>query len=64
MMALKQKSKSMIQGKEILISGGKMTIVEGNYHEHNTAYVVEASSLKLRLNFELEGQDPTNFMCT
>jgi hypothetical protein len=46
----------MIQGKEILISGGKMTNVEGDYHEHNTTYVVEASSLKPRLNFELESQ--------
>ena len=29
----------MIQGEEITISGGKLTNVEGDYHEHNTTYV-------------------------
>ena len=36
-----RKLKSMIQGKEITISGGKLTNVEGDYHEHNTTYVIE-----------------------
>lgn len=43
MMILKRKSKSMMQAKEILISGGKLTRVEGDYHEHNTIYVVKES---------------------
>ena len=41
-MIQKRKSdESMIQGKEITISGGKLTNVGGDYHEHNTTYVIE-----------------------
>ena len=40
-MCRKRKSKSMIQGKEITISGGNLTNVEGDYHEHNNTYVIE-----------------------
>ena len=40
-MIRKRKSKSMVHGKEITISGGKLTNVEGDYHEHNTTYVIE-----------------------
>ena len=43
-MIRKRKSKSMIQGKEITISGGKLTNVEGDYHEHNITYVIEEAS--------------------
>ena len=43
-MIRKQKSKSMIQGKEITISGGKLTNVGGDYHEHNITYVIDEAS--------------------
>ena len=37
-----RKSKPMIQGKEITISGGNLTNVGGDYHEHNNnTYVIE-----------------------
>ena len=39
---------SMIQGKEILISGGNLTNVEGDYHEHIHIYDVEDSPSKRR----------------
>ena len=39
MIIRKRKSKPMIQGKEITISGGNLTNVEGDYHEHK--YVFE-----------------------
>lgn len=56
MMTQKRESKSMIQGKEILISGGKFTNVKGDYHEHNTTYVVDARarrslSLYIRIQY-------------
>lgn len=41
--------------KEILISGGKLTNVEGDYHEDNTIYVVKEAPFP-RPNYFLEGQ--------
>jgi len=41
-------SKSMFQGKEILISGGKLTHVGGDYHEHITIYVIDEAPTYLK----------------
>jgi hypothetical protein len=36
-----QERDTMVQGKNILISGGKLNNVGGDYHEHNTTYVIK-----------------------
>ena len=57
MMIRKRKSKSMVQGKEITISGGNLTNVEGNYHEHNNyTYVIEETPTYRRYLDAIPGQ--------
>ena len=65
MMIPKRKSESMIQGKEITISGGKLTNVEGDYHEHNTTYVIEEAPMYRGCLETLKGQYYLiNFICS
>ena len=46
---------SMIQGKKITITGGKLTNVGGDYHEHNT-YVIEESATRPKYLKRILGQ--------
>ena len=47
----------MIQGKEITISGGKLTNVAGDYHEHNdTTFVIEEDPTYRKYLETLQGQ--------
>ena len=41
----------MIQGEEITISGGKLTNVQGDYHEHNTTYVNQSLTNRKIMGF-------------
>ena len=53
-MIRKRKSKPMIQGKEITISGGNLTNVEGDYYEHK--YVIEETPTYRRYLDTVPGQ--------
>ena len=55
-MIRKRKSKSMIQGKEITISGSNLTNVEGDYHEHYNTYVIEEAPTYRRHLDTIPGQ--------
>ena len=46
-MIRRQKSKSMIQGEEITISGGKFTNVGRDYHDHNTTIINASADLDI-----------------